>query len=375
MKERLEFSKKIKSNKGSITSFTLLSMLFFIIVLIAIYSTVSTKVQKQEKELKAIKDNYKQENIDDIYENTLNGKAGLLATYVKVGDYVSYEPDALNESALNTLKTNLSTYSGKSDSTINSAIKRDDLKWRVLDVNKKTGEVRLISAEPTNSKIELSGYNGYNNAVKLIDDACSTLYNNSKFASKVQNLKIEDIQDKMIEKDYSKINSSYGKRFTPSNKYYPSIFKNEKEQKVTVVENTTTGSELDLSEQSSFVKQAEKTQADTLDVKNTYYWNKSMISEDFYSSKYYELFINNGSNNLTYWMSSRCVFADFGLAHFDVRLVYSGGVFSYGLCASYDTELPQVQAFRPIITLNSKVRIDTANSGNGSTADSGYAIK
>lgn len=374
MKERLEFSKKIKSNKGSITSFTLLSMLFFLIVLIAIYSTVNTKVQKQEKELKAIKDNYKQENIDDIYENTLNGKAGLLATYVKVGDYVSYEPDALNESALNTLKTNLSTYSGKSDSTINSAIKRDDLKWRVLDVNKKTGEVRLISAEPTNSKIELSGYNGYNNAVKLLDDACSTLYNNSKFASKVQNLKIEDIQDKMIEKDYTKMDSNYDQRFTPINKYYPSILKNEKNQKVTVGENTTTGSELDLSEQRGFINQSEKIQADTLDVKYTY-WEKLMTLEDFDSSKYYELFINNEKDYNTYWMSSRSVITYSKYAGFHIRRVAAGNIDVGYLYYSYNNEVSLAFAIRPVITLNSNVRIDTANSGNGSTADSGYAIK
>lgn len=363
MKKRLEFSKKIKSNKGSITSFTLLSMLFFIIVLIAIYSTVSTKVQKQEKELKAIKDNYKQENIDDVYENTLNGKAGLLATYVKVGDYVSYEPDALNESALNTLKTNLSTYSGKSDSTINSAIKRDDLKWRVLDVNKKTGEVRLISAEPTNSKIELSGYNGYNNAVKLIDDACSTLYNNSKFVSKVQNLKIEDMTAHMKTQPIEDTTE-----YTPTSINYPKILELEESQKV---ENSTTENKIKLSEQNEFV--TGKATSATSTLKRTY-WNKSMTSEDF-NSKYYELFINNGSNYSTYWMSSRCVYADSTYAGFNVHSVRSGYVNAYDLYHSFDHESPNAYAFRPVITLSPNVRIDTANSGNESTADSGYAIK
>ncbi len=57
---------------------------------------------------------------------------------------------------------------------------------------------------PTTSKITLKGYNGYNNAVKLLDDTCNTLYTNKQLASKVQNIKIEDIQDKMVETDYSK---------------------------------------------------------------------------------------------------------------------------------------------------------------------------
>ena len=72
------------------------------------------------------------------------------------------------------------------------------------------GQVRLISEVPTTSTITLSGYNGYNNAVKLLDDVCSTLYN-SKLATKVQNLKIEDIQEKMVETDYSNITADYGK--------------------------------------------------------------------------------------------------------------------------------------------------------------------
>ena len=251
-KRMLNLSRKIKSDKGSITSFTLLSMLFFLVVVIAIYASVNTKIQKQEKEIKSVQDNYKQENIDDIYGNTLNGKAGLLATYVKVGDYVSYESDALNEANLNTLKNNLNTYSGKSDSTINSAINRDELKWRVLDVNEKTGQVRLISAEPTESKIELYGYNGYNNAVKLIDDACSTLYNNSKLASKVQNLKIEDVTKYMTTQP-----TEDKTEYTPTDIKIPNILKQEKNQKV----DDSIEPKLGVSEQNDFVDREVQNQA------------------------------------------------------------------------------------------------------------------
>ena len=46
-----------------------------------------------------------------------------------------------------------------------------------------------------------------------------------------------------------------------------------------------------------------------------------------------------------------------------------------GLYNSYDGEGSPACAFRPIITLNSNVQIDTANSGNGSTAEQAYIIK
>ena len=172
--------------------------------------------------------------------------------------------------------------------------------------------------------------------------------------------------------DYTKIISKYGNRFTPSNKYYPSILTREKEQKITVGQNTTTGTELDFSEQKTFENQTESKQADTLDVKYTH-WYKTMSANDFDGENkemYYKLFINNGSNYPTYWMSSRCVLAVSDGATFDVRFVISGGVDAFSLYDSSDydfyisggDEYSNGFAFRPCITLNSNVQI---TSGNG----------
>ena len=283
---------------------------------------------------------------------------------IKIGDYVKYTPD---KASTDSILQELNTYSGSNANTT-STLTQESLNWRVLDV--KDGKVRLISELPTTSTITLSSYNGYNNAVKLLDDTCSTLYTNKQLASKVQNIKIEDIQDKMVETDYSKFDSNYGKTFTPTTKYYPNILIKEKEQKV----NGTAGTELGLSEQTEVINQTIKPQATSLEVKYTY-WSKSMITNDFKDSKYYELFINNGSNYATYWMSSRCVDASSDYALFRVRYVHSGYVIANCLYYSDGNELPCACAFRPVITLNSNVQIDTVNSGNGKTAEQGYAIK
>jgi len=284
---------------------------------------------------------------------------------IKIGDYVKYIPDTANTTEI---LQELNTYSG-SDKNTTSTLTQESLNWRVLDI--KDGQVRLISELPTTSKITLSGYNGYNNAVKLLDDTCSTLYTNKQLASKVQNIKIEDIQDKMIETDYSKFDSNYGKKFTPTIKYYPNILIKEKEQKV----NGTAGTELGLSEQTELINQTTKPQATSLEVKYTS-WSKTMTTNYFKDSKYYELFINNnGSNYSTYWMSSRCVRADSNYAYFYGRFVASASVGASDLYNSGGGETHNAYAFRPVITLNSNVQIDTANSGNGSTAKDGYAIK
>ena len=369
--------KTFKNSKG----ITLVALVITIVILlilagISISALTNTgifqkaKDAKQKSEDAALDQNTKL----DEYENEIYKyipKSNSLAKAVKVGDYVAYKPDELDNNALTTLKTNLKNYSGASDNTTNSAIARDTLSWRVLDIDEKTGAVRLISAAPTSSKVTLRGYNGYNNAVKLLDDACNTLYN-SKLAIKVQNLKIEDIQDKM-KTDYKKINSNYGNRVTPTYKYYPSILTKEKEQKITVGQNTTTGTELDFSEQKTFENQTESKQADTLNVKYTY-WNKTMSANDFDGENkemYYKLFINNGSNYPTYWMSSRCVSAGSDAAGFYVRCVDSGNVNANNLYYSSASEASLAFAFRPCITLNSNVQV---TSGNG-TESTPFEIK
>ena len=279
---------------------------------------------------------------------------------IKIGDYVKYTPDTASTTEI---LQELSTYSG-SDANTTSTLTQESLNWRVLDM--EDGQVRLISELPTTSKIELSSYNGYNNAVKLLDDTCNVLYNNSKLASKVQNLKIEDIMEKMIETNYTNITANYGKQFTPTNKYYPSILLKEKGQNV----NGIVGTELNESEQKELINQTTKPQATSLEVKYTY-WCKTMTTSDFKNSKYYELFINNGSNYSTYWMSSRCIDYPSGGARFNISRVHSGDVRASSLYNTNGAEYSDVNAFRPVVTLNSNVQII---SGNGST-DSPFNIQ
>ena len=309
------------------------------------------RLNEYEEELnKYLSNNDKKEEklIDKVNDGT-----------IKIGDYVKYTPDTASTTGI---LQELNTYSG-SDKNTTSTLTQEKLNWRVLDV--KDGQVRLISELPTTSKITLSGYNGYNNAVKLLDDTCSTLYSNSKLASKVQNLKIEDITVYMKTQPTEDTTE-----YKPTNINYPKILEQEENQ---TVENSVTNNKLGVSEQHDFVTTGKATSA-TSTLKKTY-WNKSMTSEDFKDSKYYELLINNGSNYATYWMSSRCVNAGSYFANFRVRDVGSGGVYAYHLCNSNDGEDSGGFAFRPVITLNSNVQIDTANSGNGSTANDGYAIK
>ena len=368
--------KKILKNTKGITLVALVSTIVILLILagISISALTNTGIFQKAKEAKqksddaALDQNTKldeyEKELDQYLPQKLIDKVN--DGTIKVGDYISYTPDG---ASTENILQELATYSGSKNeyttSTLTQEIdKETGLKWRVLDV--KDGKVRLISDRPTTSKITLSGAKGYNNAVYLLDKTCKTLYNNSKLASNVQNLKIEDIQD-YLAYDYTQYTNSNvdtgkygGTKEYEANKNYPNIFAKEKTGWV----NGIKGTELNLSEQTTPINETKTTASEKIKITQTY-WYKTMSANDFDGENkemYYKLFINNGSNYPTYWMSSRCVLADSDNAHFDVRNVDSGIVDAGHLFNSIDNEGSYDYAFRPCITLNSNVQV---TSGNG----------
>ena len=353
--------KKIENEKG----ITLVALVITIIILlilagISISALTNTGIFQKAKDAKQKSDNAAlDQNIKlDEYENEidkyLEKQDGVkLADKVKVGEYVNYISNGSNKYEV--AKEN-------SGATETQTISKDDLRWRVLDIT-ENGEVRLISEKTTTSKISLSGYNGYNNAVKILDDACKTLYN-SELAIKVQNLKIEDItkyMKKKLEEDET--------LYQPENIKYPKILEKEENQKV---EKSTAENKLDMSSQDVFVTGGDTSYTSTL--KNTY-CGDSMTESDF-DTGYYELFIENEKkeNYNTYWISSRCVVAYSDHAAFAIRSIGTGFVGARTLYNSNGDESPYYYPFRPVITLNTNVQIDSANTGDG-TENMPYNIK
>ena len=368
--------KKILKNTKGITLVALVSTIVILLILagISISALTNTGIFQKAKEAKqksddaALDQNTKldeyEKELDQYLPQKLIDKVN--DGTIKVGDYISYTPDG---ASTENILQELATYSGSKNeyttSTLTQEIdKETGLKWRVLDV--KDGKVRLISDRPTTSKITLSGAKGYNNAVYLLDKTCKTLYNNSKLASNVQNLKIEDIQD-YLAYDYTQYTNSNvdtgkygGTKEYEANKNYPNIFAKEKTGWV----NGIKGTELNLSEQTTPINETKTTASEKIKITQTY-WDKTMSANDFDGENkemYYKLFINNGSNYPAYWMSSRCVGANSYYAGFYVRGVNSGCVYAYNLYYSGDDGGSNVYAFRPVITLNSNVQV---TSGNG----------
>lgn len=61
----------MKSQKGSTVLFVIINSMFFLAVLVALYVNSSNKIQKQEKEIQQIQAQYKIEDINLVYEETL----------------------------------------------------------------------------------------------------------------------------------------------------------------------------------------------------------------------------------------------------------------------------------------------------------------
>ncbi len=274
---------------------------------------------------------------------------------IQPGDYVAYTPTGLESYVVN---------GNNSGTGMNQTVTKEDLKWRVLDKT-QDGKVRLISANPTESTVKLQSADGYNNAVYLLDELCNTLYKGENATAK--SLKIEDIQNKMNLSVWNYNNAaSYGSTFNPSNKQYPLIFAQEMGQTV----NGRSGS-LDLSEQTSAM--TGKGTASSWTVRYTY-WNNSMGASNYVSPVYHELFHTAATG--TYWLSSRCVGADSDGAYFYVRRVTSGGVNAWDLFFSRGLELSHTSRVRPVVYLESNVKIDTDVAGaNGGSPDTAWVIK
>lgn len=282
---------------------------------------------------------------------------------VKIGDYVAYEPTtAIWDWSTEVSGNTYATYSGSTDNI--GTLTTESLNWRVLDI--VDGQVILISELPTGDTVSLQGANGYNNAVKLLNELCNTLYSKSGVGT-ARSLKIEDIQSKMNVTDPSEFNSDYGNNYSPTHADYPAIFENENRQ----LGNPTTG-KLGLSEQDTWYI-GYKTATATMNTAVTS-WGTWLGEGDFCDDIYLSLFFCNdlwGYNKA--WLASRCVKTWYYNTGFAVRHLQSDGYYGGEGGSVFASEMfwegwydrPDTLPVRPAVTLTSVIRV-TGGDGTSS---------
>lgn len=280
-----------------------------------------------------------------------------LIDFAEVGDYVEYIPDYE--------ETSIEAKQVGADS--NQYLETDYPNWRVLSKNEEEGTIDLINITNDNSaKLTLNGVEGYNNSVKTLDDACHTLYNNSKFTENVKNLKIEDIQKVMDTnvwtwETYTNSYHTYNEIVTykDGTYYYPTQWLNMRDN--TIKGQTATGI-LGPSDKGDLVSG----KGETTEITSKYtYWDVTTESKNFIKEIYYDILMKNEKD---YWVSSRAELCGSKQINYGTRYVSNGSIDAYPLFITYfgveKYENSNTYCLRPVITIKKGT---IANPNNNAT--------
>lgn len=302
---------------------------------------------------------------------------------LEIGTIVSYDPDgtytwrAEDYASSQIYDYDTGGYVDAEDVELDSSSTDFNIStWRVLDIDEGTGEITLVPSEETTGMVSLAGAQGYNNAVYLLNTACSELYGNEEKGIKARSIKIEDIEDKMTEEALQQVYNDYNygeqvaNAYIKSNSYYPSIYTKER---LSVIEGTKNETGLGQSEQDQLISKNEngvtdgKLQAENIQPYNTHWYAGNYFMQTAFKStgtetSYYELFMPKG-NQTYYWLASRGVGARSGDCNFGVRDVYGGDVSADDLFNSNDNPYDEPFELFPVVSLSSELLEGDASTG------------
>ncbi len=254
-------------------------------------------------------------------------------------------------------------------------------KWKVLDI--KNGKVTLVPETATSGTVYLGQAQGYNNGVKLLNDACSNLYGNASKGIEARSINIEDIENYMTDGakngtngayKYNDGNATYNTQTsTPytSLKKYPTIYAKEN---LSVINGPTNNNGLGMSEQTTLVGRTDESATDgkleaskSIQPYQTYWYKDSSFMQTAFKTanngkNYYDLLMPDGSRS-DYWLASRCVGTDSDLCGFYVRNVDFGRVSACFMCGSYGGTDYYSRELFPVVTLSSELLSGNATDG------------
>ncbi len=256
---------------------------------------------------------------------------------LRVGDVVSYTPKV--QEYLWEAK-----YSGReTDVKINNTTEEYSItKWKVLNIN-DNGTIDLIAENPTVGTVPLGYAQGYNNGVKLLNDACNELYGNKDLGIVSRSINEEDIKDKMTTEALDSIKdsgtnspASCGEQipdaYISENSKFPSIYANEK---LSTINGNKNENGLERHEQEEFIEEDYNegtngaiTNAESIQPYQTYWYRNHKFTEKMFknvenepSIQYYNLLMPNGYET-QYWLASRSIHAEETRSQFGIRAVF-----------------------------------------------------
>ncbi len=282
-----------------------------------------------------------------------------LAKTENIGKYIDYQP-AGSDYTVN------GTYSGTGSNQIFSA--NNDMKWRIWGVE---GDKLLIISETLAGNIVLSGIEGYNNGIKILNDACAQAFGNSTTygdgAVVARSINQEDIdkvtnmttpeQRKAVYPSYNYGVSGANMVTAEDNRYYPTIYEQEPSK--------SGGGSLERSKQSSWY--SGYVSGSSTGYVSCYEYNIA----NYATQELYNALLTNPQassttgtvNHTSYWIGSRCVYLG-GLALFDIFRIDGGKLTANTLYTSGGSAVPRDNAVRPVVEIDlSKVTIVETEGG------------
>ncbi len=299
--------------------------------------------------------------------NALGEKSKVDLSKYKIGDYVNYTYDTAENYVLT------SATCGSSSNPADGIPQTAGLKWRILNIDEANGTVDLISENPTGTSVYFSNILGYNNGPYLMNEICKAQYSNKSLGVNARSINLLDMEKHLTAAGIAARNAyssnvKYGttKTYT-SNTKYPSLYAGQKGAGVNVAEaNASTIAQPDITkgndpyEESKAIAKTEPTTDNTsgtgnpLTVTQSYY-NISINSTN-YGDAYKVL-----SNSTWYWVASRCVDTDSGLARFGLRYARTSTDGNYMFNSNGGTYSSN-NRLRPVVSLSSSILSETKDA-------------
>ena len=293
----------------------------------------------------------------------------------QVGDTINYAPSGTytwDKQYASSDQTGTETLSSASGQTYNVT------QWKVLNYDIASDTAELVPVAPVGS-LRLQGAQGYNNAVKLLNDACSSLYSNSDKGITARSIKEEDFViagkqsqegDNETVNDWTRMREVYNNgiatygntlanSYPKANSWYPNIhayeFGNGLDNSVTLGLSEQTGSLIERTVNSVENTKFKPEGTAGIKPKQTYYTSSSYDNtKNKLDSAKYEVLLPNTSST-SYWVASRCVYLYSGVCSFRVHYVNSGCLAAYGVFNAYGNLNENSRALFPVVS----ARLDT----------------
>ena len=286
---------------------------------------------------------------------------------IKIGDSVNYTYDEADDYTLS------STYSG---SNSNQTIKQTTgLTWKVINVDKESDTVDIISENPTSTRVGFQDLLGYYNGQYFMNEICKAQYSNKTLGVYARSVNLLDMEKHLTATGITNRNADsdavkYGttKTYT-NNTLYPSLYAGQKGAGPNVTSaNASKISQPDITKGNDPYGESDKiATAEPITEAKSLTGNPLTVTQTLYTisldSNNYGTAGSVLANSTTFWVAARYVNTDSDYAHFGLRVADTKAFYGAYLFRSHVNYIAGFEySLRPVVTLPSGILTGEKNS-------------